>query len=578
MDLTYTALTIGAVLVLLSIVLTSVSSRVGFPLLLLFLALGMLAGEDGLGKIPFQNYPASFLIGNLALAIILLDGGMRTRVESFRVALWPALSLATVGVVLTVGVTGAFAAWLLDLPLWVGMLLGAIVGSTDAAAVFSLLNNSGVHLQQRVGATLEIESGSNDPMAVFLTVALLEITMHAENGFGMTLLVNLLLQFGIGALMGVGGGFLLLRAVNALNLAAGLYALLVCSGGVLIFAATSAVEGSGILAVYLTGILLGNKRLRNKQGILQVLDGAAWLSQIGMFLILGLLITPSSMMHYAIPALLVALWLTLVARPLAVWLSLIPFVFSVREKFFISWVGLRGAVPIILALFPMMAGHEHAQLLFNIAFVVVLVSLMTQGFSIPLAAQICRVEVPPQPEPNQRMALEMPTPQEHEIFIFQLDEHTTATDKVVRQLRMPAESRIAAVFRGNQVIYPNGDTQLHRDDHLCVIGHTQDLPDISRLFSTTAAPEHLDGHHFFGDFLLDGSAHVADVCAFYGLKIAIPPDASDITLGEYISQRFGGHCVVGDKIREGGAKLVVAEMEGDVIRKVGIKWLQESIG
>ena len=569
MEIMNTLFVVCAGLLSISILASSMSSRLGIPLLLMFLVVGMLAGEDGPGGIAFDNTDTVYVLGSLALAIILLDGGMRTRAENFKIALAPSLSLASFGVLISALLTGLATAWLLDLHWLQGLLLGSIVGSTDAAAVFSLLQGKGLNLKRRVSATLEIESASNDPMAIFLTITLVEMLANGETSFSWSFLIMLLQQFGIGGICGLAGGLLLVWLINRVTLDTALYPLLVTSGAVLVFAVTNLLEGSGFLAIFITGLVLGNSRLRSLQNILHMQDGMAWLSQIGLFLMLGLLVTPSEMLDIALPALAVAIFLILVARPVAVLVCLAPFAFSWRERVFISWVGLRGAVPVMLAIFPLVAGLEQAQLLFNVAFVVVLVSLLLQGASLPIAARLCKVEIPPIPAPLFRTSLDVVVESDYELMVYQLSDSNWCVGNQLRDLKMPKDTRIAAVFRGRKLLHPSGSTRLELNDVLCVMGHARDLPALSRLFSISTAHQHLHNRQFFGDFILEGSATLGDIAAFYGFDA--PSEMAGMTLAEFFIKQFGSYPDIGDKTEWHGLTWVVAEIDNGWIQKVGLR-------
>ncbi|WP_204274539.1 potassium/proton antiporter [Vibrio astriarenae] len=557
----------GAILIVLSVLLSRASSKLGIPILLIFLIVGMLAGEDGPGQIAFSDHSLTYLVSNLALAIILLDGGMRTKVSSFRVAFWPSLSLATIGVALTSTLTGLMAAWLFDLTLLQGILVGAIVGSTDAAAVFSMLK--GQSLNERVGSTLEIESGTNDPMAVFLTVTLIAMLANPEADMGISfLLTSFVMQFGVGALIGLGGGWLLWSLINRVELHEGLYSVLVIGGGVALFALSNKLGGSGILSIYLIGLLIGNRPTSFRHSILNVLDGMTWMSQIAMFLVLGLLVTPSTLLEIMLPALVLAFGMILFARPLAVYIGLLPFKsFTSKERKFISWVGLRGAVPIILAVFPMMAGLENAQLYFNIAFFVVMVSLLVQGGSLMKAARMAEVTLPPKPTPISRTGIEIFRASEWEMFVYRIKPEKWCVGEPLKRLAMPDGTRITAVFRDEKLLHPSGSTVLEANDTLCVLGQDKDLDALSALF--TEAPEEESAPRFFGDFFLDVDCLVRDVTGYYGIEVS--ELEGQLTLKELVESELSAYPVLGDSFDWQGLHWVVAEVHDDhQVAKLGL--------
>ena len=376
---------IGAFLMLISILAGQLSNRLGAPLLLTFLGVGVFFGEDGPGGIVFNDKHSAYLICSVALAIILFDGGLRTNVRHFRHAFKHALVLSTFGVLITATITGLFASWLLGISSLHGMLLGSIVASTDAAAVFLLLHQKGLRLKEEVSTTLEVESGINDPMAVFLTFGCITLMSGSSPHFS-DMLSLFVKQMGLGMVIGYAGGMALTHLLRSIRLETGLYPVVVLAGGMLIFSGANIVGGSGFLAVYLAGITFANSGFHKLVLIKHFNDGMAWIAQLVMLLTLGLLVTPTSLLSYIFPALLICLVLIVIARPIAVWCSLSHSKFTWREKNFISWVGLRGAIPIYLALIPALSGVENGALYFDVAFIIVCSSLTFQGWTInPLA-------------------------------------------------------------------------------------------------------------------------------------------------------------------------------------------------
>ncbi|HTH15220.1 MAG TPA: potassium/proton antiporter, partial [Magnetospirillum sp.] len=415
-----------AVLVLAGLVTASIFSsllsfRIGAPLLLIFLGVGLLAGDGGLGGIHFDDAGTAYMVGSVALAVVLFDSGFHTPFKTVRMAALPSLSLATIGVLVTSAVVAVPAHYLLGLPWLEGELLGAIVASTDAAAVFFLLRVGGIHVRDRVRSILEMESGVNDPMAIFLTIVLIRflVDRSSHSGFGGYIILHLTAEFGIGGIAGLAGGFVIVQAINRLGIERGLLPIAGLSLALMLFAATSLVGGSGFLAVYVAGLVAGNSRLVAPDTMRRFQDGAIWLAQIGMFLTLGLLASPSQFPPLILASLGVAFVLIFIARPLAVWVGLLPFRMSRNEIAFVSWVGLRGAVGILLAILPIISGIENGRLIFNVTFLVVLVSLALQGWTIGPVARWLGQVVPRRIGPVERMELEIPGAA-HELVAYRI--------------------------------------------------------------------------------------------------------------------------------------------------------------
>lgn len=553
----------GAALTVLGIVSSLIARRFGAPLLLIFLVIGMLAGEDGPGGVMFNDYRLTYLIGSLSLAVILFDGGLRTRLVNLRGVLAPATTLSTAGVLITAGIVAAAAVMLLDLGWLPALLLGSIVASTDAAAVFFLLQTGGMELKRRIVTVLETESGTNDPMAVILALLLIQI-IEAGAGIGVFKILEILaLQTIVGTALGLAGGYAMSAVLNRLSLPGGLHPLLAIAGAVLIFALTAVLEGSGFLAVYLAGLVLGNRPLRASASIITVNDAATWLCQIVMFLVLGLLVTPSRMIEFAAPAVLIAMVLMLVARPVAVWLCLTPFGFSAKEKTFISWVGLRGAVSIFLAAIPVLSGTADADLYFNVAFVVVLISLVLQGWTIKPAARLLGLALPRTASAVHRVELDVPGQFGVEMVGYQV--HADAA--VMNGAAMPGWAQAAFVVRDQTVISAQAAGALRPGDYAYFLAPPDKAAALDQLFSHHAE---LLAHDdpFFGEFIFDAATTLDDLAKFYGLPIA--PDQSSATIADLFASQFEDRPQVGDQIPAGTATLVVKELDGERVKRAGL--------
>ncbi|WP_049235774.1 potassium/proton antiporter [Moraxella canis] len=509
---------VASLLIFASIMTSTLSARLGVPLLLFFLGVGMLAGEEGILGIEFAEYNLANFIGQAALACILLDGGLRTSMRSFRVGLKPAVTLASWGVLATVLVTGIFATWLLDVDWRLGVLMAAIVGSTDAAAVFSLLRNGGVKLNDRVQATLEIESGANDPLAILLVTAMIALNLDpTSQGIG-DIIFMLISQIGIGLVLGLLAGWALSKMLPKVHLADGMYAILILSAGLIVFGMTNLLGGSGFLAVYLAGVVIGNTKVRATEHVLRVMDSFAWLSQAVLFVVLGLLVQPSSILEVIHYSLLIFIFLLFVARPIAVFSSLLPFRFGIREISFISWVGLRGAVPITLAIIPVTMAVPGADLAFNITFGVVILSLLVQGATIPLMSRLFRVWVPTNNEPKAEHEIWVGDQANITLYEFEVKQGAFAIGRHPQAISTKFDAQALSLFalvRHDKLVNVNEDTILKMGDVVWYAMRGDDAPSIAKIFNNSAT-QYQKNSEFYGDWLLSPHARIADL-PFYNL-------------------------------------------------------------
>jgi cell volume regulation protein A len=560
-------LLLGSALIIAGILSSLIATRFGAPMLLVFLGVGMLAGEDGPGRLHFSDYHLANLIGSLALSVILFDGGLRTRLAAFRGLFAPSLVLATFGVLITAGLTGVVAHYLLHLGVAESFLLGAVVASTDAAAVFFLMRTGGIQLRHHTGGILELESGTNDPVAVFLTIATIAF-MTANGGMGLWEIASLLLQEGaIGAIVGLAGGFVLVWMLNKVQLPAGLHPLLAVAGAVLIFGLAGVAHGSGFFAAYIAGLVVGNRPVRAYAGILSLNDAITWLAQIVMFLVLGLLATPHRLIDLALPGLGISLFLIFVARPVATWASLQFFGFTWREKTFVSWVGLRGAVSIFLAAIPTLVGLPHASLYFDIAFFVVIVSLVLQGWTTKWVAERLGQTVPRRVQAVQRIEIDLPGQTDFELVGYPV----LPDSRALNVAAMPFWSRIALVIRNKEILEPSAAGKLRSGDYAYFLAPALRVTRLDNLFSPLAQASGVGDSD--AEFEIHGSAALSVLAQMYDLQLTGVDGAQ--TIAQLFAERFDQAPDIGDALPLGNVILTVRKLDGDEVLEAGLRFDEE---
>ncbi|WP_296579552.1 potassium/proton antiporter [Xanthobacter sp.] len=540
-------LLVVAALVVVGTLSSLLAARFGAPILLVFLVVGVAAGEGGPGGIHFDDYWATYMVGSAALAVILFDGGLRMRVASMRGAILPAVGLSTVGVAFTAALVALVAAPLLGLGWMEALLVGAIVASTDAAAVLFLVRAQGLHLGRRVGSVIEIESATNDPAAVFLTVLLVELlTSHLADP-GLMVVFGALREMVVGAALGVAGGYALVALLNRVDLPGGLHPVMVVGVAVLLFALTSLLHGSGFLAVYLAGLVVGNRPVRAIASITSFLDTITWLCQIVMFVMLGMLVSPEKILQYALPALGVAAFLILVGRPAAVFACLAPFHFSLKEKLFVSWAGLRGAVSIFLATIPMLAHLPMAEVYFNVAFAVVLVSLILHGWTMAYAARRLDVALS-DPDPGvRRFEIDLPGQTDMELVAYPVMAATPA----VGQAQLPPWARLVMVVRANETLTPEAAGPLKAGDYGYLLAPPKRVHQLDRMFR----PEETTPLDDSAAFPFVGEVRLGDLASFYGL--AVPDSELGLTIADAFADRSDDQPAPGMRIAYGHAVIEV---------------------